>query len=85
MGDDHKNIQIGDFGLVREMDSTFANTVAGVSTKWLLYSHNQTLKYIAPEIVLKRMYGYGCDIWSLGCIFYELAMLSLEKNFYMEM
>jgi serine/threonine protein kinase len=54
------------------MNSTFASTVAG------------TLKYIAPEIVLNRQYDYTCDVWSLGCIFYELCMLRLEGNFYME-
>lgn len=28
--------------------------------------------YRAPEIILNLKYGYGCDIWSLGCMIYEL-------------
>ena len=33
--------------------------------------------YTAPEIWNDQPYNYKCDIWSLGCIVYELATLSL--------
>lgn len=33
----------------------------------------QTLPYRAPEIILRAEYDYAIDIWSLGCILYELV------------
>ena len=31
--------------------------------------------YMAPEIIMKKMYSHNSDVWSLGCICYELAEL----------
>ena len=36
--------------------------------------------YTAPEIWNEEPYNYKCDIWSLGCIIYEMASLSLPFN-----
>ena len=33
--------------------------------------------YTAPEIWNKKKFNYKCDIWSIGCIIYEMASLSL--------
>lgn len=34
----------------------------------------ETLWYRSPELLLGiKHYGMGVDIWSLGCILYELA------------
>ena len=33
--------------------------------------------YTAPEILNNKKYNYKCDIWSVGCITYEMATLSL--------
>jgi serine/threonine protein kinase len=71
--DDPMNMKIGDFGLLKVMDTTFASTVTG------------TLKYISPEVVSQGRYDFSADIWSLGCILYEMAMLKLDKTLYMEM
>uniref|UniRef100_A0A6C0C9R5 non-specific serine/threonine protein kinase n=1 Tax=viral metagenome TaxID=1070528 RepID=A0A6C0C9R5_9ZZZZ len=32
----------------------------------------QDRRYRAPEIVLNHKYGYSCDIWSVGCVVFEL-------------
>ncbi len=36
--------------------------------------------YRCPEATLKDSYGYGADVWSLGCVFLE--MLSCQALFY---
>ena len=33
-----------------------------------------TLDYAAPEIMLKLPYNNSVDLWSIGCIAYELAV-----------
>ena len=53
--------KIADFGLARVLNST--NYTNKVVTLW----------YRCPELLLgTREYSYGVDMWSLGCIFYEL-------------
>lgn len=32
----------------------------------------QDRRYRAPEVILNLNYGYACDIWSVGCIVFEL-------------
>ena len=36
--------------------------------------------YTAPEILISNNYNYKCDIWSLGCIIYEMVTLTLPFN-----
>jgi dual specificity tyrosine-phosphorylation-regulated kinase 2/3/4 len=33
----------------------------------------QTVYYRAPEVIFRRNYSFSIDIWSLGCIIYELV------------
>lgn len=73
MSNSYKSLHIGDFGLMRTLENTAqCNTVAG------------TVKYMAPEMLGQNTYSFPADIWSLGCIFFELTQLKLEKNMYME-
>ena len=56
--------KIADFGIsteVIEQMSTCKRSVAG--TPW----------YMAPEVILGQPYSFGVDIWSLGCVLYELV------------
>jgi serine/threonine protein kinase len=57
-------IKLADFGLAR---------VFGLPIK--TYTHEVvTLWYRSPEILMgTRKYSLGVDMWSIGCIFYELA------------
>lgn len=61
---DGKIVKIGDFGLCRKL-----NLLNPCYTKRI-----GTLNYMSPEILLGFPdYSYSIDIWSLGCIFYELV------------
>ncbi len=71
MSNDLTKLIIGDFGLVKQLEKTFASTIAG------------TLKYMPPEVLTTKKYSYGADVWSLGCVMLELCTLSLEKVCYM--
>ena len=37
------------------------------------YDTVQTRHYRAPEVILKHGFSYPADIWSTGCLFFELA------------
>ena len=39
-----------------------------------------TLGYMAPEILRKESYSFGCDLWSLGCIIYVMTSGYLPFN-----
>lgn len=59
-------IKLGDFGLSRVVDDT-ASTICG------------TPAYMAPEIVVNKLYDEKADVWSLGVILYEL--ITLDKPY----
>lgn len=61
LGEDH-SVKLGDFGLSKIMQShDFASTYVG------------TPFYMSPEICAAERYTLKSDIWSLGCIIYELC------------
>lgn len=63
--DAQNNIKLGDFGLSRLMneDSEFAQTHVG------------TPYYMSPEQIQEAKYNEKSDIWSAGCLLYEMAAL----------
>ena len=63
------NIKIGDFGISKQLNSYKTHTL----TKKKLGSEY----YSAPEIVDNGIYNEKSDIWSLGCIIYELFNLNI--------
>jgi len=58
-------LKIGDFGLARCMDRSSEMAISPVGTTM----------YMAPEILECQPYNHRADIWSLGCILYELCTL----------
>ncbi|GAA6075482.1 serine/threonine-protein kinase Nek5 isoform X2 [Tachysurus ichikawai] len=58
-------VKLGDFGIARMLNNTteLARTCVG------------TPYYISPEICENRPYNNKTDIWSLGCVLYELCTL----------
>jgi NIMA (never in mitosis gene a)-related kinase 2 len=61
LGED-QSVKLGDFGLSKIMQShDFASTYVG------------TPFYMSPEICAAEKYTLHSDIWSLGCIMYELC------------
>ena len=59
-----KNLKLIDYG-----SSTFLDDVS--------YWYLQTRPYRAPEISLGLPFDFSVDIWSLGCLFYELLTFDL--------
>eukprot|EP00736_Rhodelphis_marinus_P001335 Rmarinus@m.3287 len=66
LGSDDHIAKIGDFGLARM-----------VSPNDLIRSNCGTPLYMAPEIWMNLPYDEKCDIWSLGCVLYELCALKV--------
>jgi serine/threonine protein kinase len=54
--------KICDFGLSKQAEMASAAVHTKVGTK----------QYMAPEVVLNQPYKKEADLWSLGCILYEM-------------
>ncbi|MGH0173753.1 UNVERIFIED_CONTAM: hypothetical protein FKN15_000697 [Acipenser sinensis] len=65
-----QNILLGKGGVVKLCDFGFARAMS-VSTM-VLTSIKGTPLYMAPELVEEKPYDHTADLWSLGCILYEL-------------
>ncbi|DBB05985.1 TPA: hypothetical protein ACH3X3_009975 [Trebouxia sp. C0006] len=58
-------LKLGDFGVSKVLSSTMQLAKTGVGTPY----------YLSPEICQNRGYNAKSDVWSLGCVLYEMATL----------
>ncbi|XP_015284536.1 PREDICTED: serine/threonine-protein kinase Nek5-like [Gekko japonicus] len=60
-----KTVKLGDFGIARTLSDTMEFACTCVGTPY----------YLSPEICENCPYNNKTDIWSLGCVLYELCTL----------
>jgi len=58
-------VKLGDFGIARVLDNTMQLCKTQIGTPY----------YLSPEICEGKQYNTKTDVWSLGCILYELCTL----------
>ena len=76
MSSDGSSVKIGDFGIsiwIKESQNSIKNKILNYTRDFMKRSVAGTGIYMAPEVLLGNPYGYDCDIWSLGCIVFEMA------------
>lgn len=61
------NLKLGDFGIAKVLECTAACAQTQVGTPY----------YLCPEICKGKPYSWGSDIWSMGCILYEMCALKV--------
>ena len=63
------NIDIND---IKKNDIKLSDFGTAIKTKYLDNDIIQTRYYRAPEVILRNKYNESIDVWSIGCILYEL-------------
>jgi serine/threonine protein kinase len=67
-----RQVLLVDFGLVHDSNESSGSTTSGET--------RGTLRYAAPEVVLQNRANSSSDIWSLGCVFLEIATVLKGKR-----
>jgi len=62
---DHQLVKIGDFGIARVLENTSEVAVTMLGTPY----------YMSPEVCRGEPYGEKSDMWSMGCVLYEMCVL----------
>ncbi|CAM9619833.1 unnamed protein product, partial [Scytosiphon promiscuus] len=69
-------VKVGDLGLGRLMRTgEGGGNVDGDAEQQQAFSKVGTPLYMSPEVLKGGGYSWSSDVWSLGCVLYELAML----------
>jgi NIMA (never in mitosis gene a)-related kinase len=61
----NSDLKVGDLGLSRQLSSQTFEAFSRVGTPL----------YMSPEVLQGKGYDWKSDVWSLGCIAYEMCML----------
>jgi mitogen-activated protein kinase 1/3 len=79
-------VKFCDFGLARTLPESLSNKIRElpkesgkkIKKQRCLSSHVSSRWFRSPEIILiEKEYDHGVDMWSLGCILYELITFSM--------
>ena len=62
----NNTVKLGDFGISKVLENTNEHAMTVVGTPY----------YMSPEVCENKPYTYKSDVWALGCVLYELCMLS---------
>lgn len=68
-------IKLADFGLAKHYARKDDGMLASQSSSVMKSTFAGTIVYSSPEIVQSEPYSSKADIWSLGCVLYELCAL----------
>jgi len=70
-------VKLGDFGIARLLQHTYDFAETAIGTPY----------YLSPEICQEKPYNQKSDIWSLGCILYEVLTLkhAFDANSYTDL
>lgn len=60
-------IKLGDFGISKVLDNTFALAQTQIGTPY----------YLSPEICRDEPYGVKSDVWAAGCLLFEMICLQV--------
>ena len=83
MLDNNLNVKVIDFGLAidtnekkkKNMNNNNNNSIVNQSINNTVFEGS--IYYCSPEIMNNLSVKYGCDIWALGCIIYEMLKLKV--------
>jgi NIMA (never in mitosis gene a)-related kinase len=64
--DNNGNLKVGDLGLSRQLSNQTLEAFSRVGTPL----------YMSPEVLQGKGYDFKSDMWSVGCIAYELCNLT---------
>ena len=72
----HRDLKSANIFLYNDMTAKLGDmNVSKVAKKGLLYTQTGTPYYASPEVWKDRPYDSKSDIWSLGCVLYEMTTL----------
>jgi len=73
----HRDIKCANIFLTKEGIIKLGDlNVSKVAKKGLLHTQTGTPYYASPEVWKYRPYDNRSDVWSLGCVLYEMIMLN---------
>ena len=62
----NNTVKLGDFGISKVLENTNEHAMTVIGTPY----------YMSPEVCENKPYTFKSDVWALGCVLYELCMLS---------